>query len=209
MLGVSALMCPATLVVARHGDTEYVDTFFSDEGGTLTRRGRAEAAALADEVADRRVAHVWCSDLSRAVQTAEIVAGVLGVGVTTRKGLREIAVGDLTGQPFSIPAMAAVTDHWFHGDFSAAFPGGESGAEVISRYAETLEEIADLHRGETVVVVAHQTATCIALPSLAGNTVPSPADRDRRDAGAVAELVIDGDDWALTRWGGLPTRRSG
>ena len=203
MPGVSALMCPATLVVARHGDAEYVDTFFSDEGGTLTRQGRAESAALADGVADRRVAHVWCSDLSRAVQTAEIVAGRLGVGVTTRKGLREVRVGDLDGQPFSIPALCAVTDHWFRGDYAVAFPAGESGTDVVARYAATLQEIADLHRGETVVVIAHQTAACIALPSLAGNVTPSLADRDRLDVGDVAELVIDGDDWALTRWGEL------
>ncbi len=194
-------MCPATLVVSRHGDAEYVDTVFSDEGGTLTHQGRAEAAALADAVSDRRVAHVWCSDLSRAVQTAEIVASRLGVGVTTRMGLREIDVGDLTGRPFSIPAMCTVTDVWFRGDLGAAFPGGESGAEVVARYAATLQEIADLHRGETVVVIAHQTASCIALPSLAGNATLGPADRDRFDIGGVAELRIDGDDWALTRWG--------
>jgi probable phosphoglycerate mutase len=116
-------------------------------------------------------------------------------------GLREIDVGDLTGEPFSIPAICAVTDHWFAGDLDAAFPGGESGVEVVTRYAATLAEISDLHRGETVVVVAHQTASCIALPSLARNVTPSVADRHRLDDGQVAELVIDSDDWALTRWG--------
>jgi len=195
-------MCPATLVVARHGDAEYVDTVFSDEGGTLSTAGRAQSHALADAVADRRVAHVWCSDSARAVQTAEIVAASLGVGVTTRKALREIGVGDLVGEPFSIPAICAVTDHWFRGDLAAAFPGGESGADVVARYADTLAEIADVHRGETVVVVTHQTAACIALPSLARNVTPTYADRHRLDNGEFAELVVDSDDWALTSWGG-------
>lgn len=195
-------MCPATLVVARHGDATYLDEVFSDEGGTLTDLGRAQAAALADELGGQRVAHVWTSDSARAVQTAEIVAGRLGVGVTTRKALREIHVGTLHGQPFSVPALCAVTDHWFRGDLSVAFPGGESGSDVVARYAATLAEIADLHRGETVVVVAHQTAACIALPSLARNVTPGFADRHRLDTGESAELVIDSDDWALTRWGG-------
>jgi broad specificity phosphatase PhoE len=202
MPGVSSLMCPATLVVARHADAEYVDTVFSDEGGTLTGLGRTQAAALAESIRDRRIAHVWCSDASRAVQTAEIIAGSLGVGVTTRMGLREIDVGDLTGTPFSIPAICTVTDHWFAGDLGTAFPGGESGTDVVTRYAAALAEISDLHRGETVAVIAHQTASCIALPSLARNVTPSIADRRRLDDGQVAELVIDGDDWALTRWGG-------
>jgi 2,3-bisphosphoglycerate-dependent phosphoglycerate mutase len=201
MPGVSSLMCPATLIVARHGDAEYLDTEFSDEGGTLTPDGRAQAAALAEEVRGRKVAHVWCSDVARAVQTAEILAGRLDVGVTTRKALREIDVGDLHGEPFSIPAICAVTDHWFDGDLDAAFPGGESGRDVVARYAGVLAEIADAHRGETVVVVTHQTGSCIALPSLARNVTPSFADRHRLDNGESAELVIDGDDWALTRWG--------
>jgi 2,3-bisphosphoglycerate-dependent phosphoglycerate mutase len=202
MLGVSSLMCPATLIVTRHADAEYVETVFSDEGGTLSTEGRAQAAAMAEEFRGRRIAHVWCSDVARAVQTAEIVAGLLGVGVTTRKTLREIDVGDLHGRPFSVPEICAVTDHWFRGDLDARFPGGESGSDVVGRYAATFAEIADVHRGETVVVVAHQTAACIALPSVARNISASFADRHRLDHGESAELVIDEDDWALTRWGG-------
>jgi probable phosphoglycerate mutase len=201
MPGVSSLMCPATLIVARHGDAEFLDQVFSDEGGTLSTDGRAQAVRLAEEVRDRRIAHVWTSDIARAVQTAEIVACRLGVAVTTRKALREIDVGDLHGQPFSVPAICAVTDHWFEGELDVAFPGGESGADVVARYAGALAEIADVHRGETVLVVAHQTASCIALPSVARNVTPAFADRHRLDNGESAELVIDGDDWALSRWG--------
>jgi broad specificity phosphatase PhoE len=201
MPGVSSLMCPATLIVARHGDAEYVDTVFSDEGGTLTTEGRAQAAELARQLAGRRVAHVWCSDVARAVQTAEIVACRLGVGVTTRKTLREVHVGVLEGQPFSAEAVCAVTDRWFEGDLDAAFAGGESGHDVVARYAGVLSEIADVHQGETVLVVTHEKACCIALPSLARNVTPTFADRQRLDNGESAELVVDRDDWVLTRWG--------
>jgi broad specificity phosphatase PhoE len=197
-------MCPATLVVARHGDAEYVETVFSDEGGTLTATGRTQAADLAEQLRDRRVAHVWCSDAARAVQTAEIVAAHLGVAVTTRKSLREVDVGELAGQRFSADAVSAVTDRWFRGDLAAAFPGGESGHDVIARYADALGEIADLHRGETVVVVGHENAASISLPTLARNVSVSFADRRRLDNCDRAELVIDSDDWVLTRWGDLP-----
>lgn len=208
MAGVSSLMCPATLVVARHGRAEYQDTVFSDEGGTLTSDGRAQAVALAEEVAHLRVAHVWCSDAARAVQTAEIAAARLGVGVTTRRSLREVDVGDLVGRPFSNDAVCEVTDRWFHGDLSAAFPGGESGHQVVARYAAALAEIADLHRGETVVVVGHENAMSIALPSLARNVTPTVPDRRRLEHCEWAQLVMDDDDWALTRWGGLPAEES-
>jgi 2,3-bisphosphoglycerate-dependent phosphoglycerate mutase len=202
MLGVSSLMCPASVVVARHGDAEYVDKVFSDEGGTLTHEGRAQAARLAEQLRDRRLSDVWCSDTARAVQTAEIVAGRLGLGVTTRKALREIDVGDLHGQLFSIPAICEVTDDWFEGDLTAAFPGGESGEDVVARYRACLAEVADVHRGETVLVVGHQTAISVALPSLARDVTLGFADRHRLDHGEFAELVIDSDDWAVTGWSG-------
>src|SRR3954464_5211863 len=95
---VSDLHCPATLVVARHAKAAFVETWFSDEGGSLTAAGRAPAAGLAGggggagaqaagvggSGRGRRGAAVWCSDASRAVQTAEIVASRLGVAVTAR-----------------------------------------------------------------------------------------------------------------------------
>jgi len=194
-------MCPATLVVARHGEAEYVEDCFSDEGGTLTRDGRTQAARLAEQLRGRRVAHVWCSDVARAVQTAEIVAHHLGVGVTTRKSLREVDVGDLEGEPFSVEAVSAVTDRWAAGDLDAAFAGGESGSDVLARYAAALAEIADVHRGETVLVVGHEKACCFALPRLAHRTGPEVTDQQALGNGEFAELVVDGDDWALTRWG--------
>lgn len=205
---MSDLQCAATLVVARHGDAEYVESWFSDEGGTLTADGREQARRLADSLASHRVAWVWTSDSSRAVQTAEIVAARLDVGVTVRKPLREVSLGDLHGQPFDVELIHKVTDHWYAGDLEPGFPGGENGAEVVARYRDQLAEIADLHRGETVLVVTHQTATCIALPALADN-LPSSYARDHElGNGQAAELMVDGDGWRVTRWAGedLTTR---
>jgi broad specificity phosphatase PhoE len=53
-----------------------------------------------------------------------------------------------------------------------------------------------------VLVVGHQTAISVALPRLARDVTLAAADRHRLDHGEFAELVIDSDDWALTRWGG-------
>ncbi|PVG82689.1 hypothetical protein DDE18_09990 [Nocardioides gansuensis] len=85
---MSDLQCAATLLLARHGEAEYESSHGADEGGSLTARGREQARALAIELAGARVAHLWTSTLARAVQTGEIVAAALGVGVTTRSGLR-------------------------------------------------------------------------------------------------------------------------
>ncbi|MGI9157321.1 MAG: histidine phosphatase family protein, partial [Marmoricola sp.] len=76
---MSDLFCAATLLLARHGETAYLEDWFSDEGGWLSPDGRAQARALAEHVARRRIARIWASDTSRAVQTAEIVAAELGL----------------------------------------------------------------------------------------------------------------------------------
>lgn len=92
------LFCPATLIVASHAEATYdVLDVASDDGGWLTDLGRKQAAALAASLRDRRVAAIWCSDMARAVQTAEIVAAVLGVSVRVRAGLRETSAGE-TGE---------------------------------------------------------------------------------------------------------------
>jgi broad specificity phosphatase PhoE len=199
---VGDLFCAATLVFARHADAAYVESWFSDEGGTLTREGRSQAASLGEGLSTQRIARVWCSDSSRAVQTAEIAAARLGVGVVTRKALREIRIGDLLGKPFDVEQIRAVTDRWADGDLAAAFPGGESGQDVVARYREQLSEIADEHRGESVLVIGHESAACTSIPALAGNVrAPYPAALRRLPNGHTAELLVDADGWRLARWG--------
>ena len=195
------LFCPSTLVVARHAQAGYVEDFFSDEGGSLTAEGRSQAAELATSLRGSRVAAIFCSDASRAVQTAEIVAARLGVTVTACKTLREVYVGSLTGQPFDIARLEPVIDRWCAGELDARFPEGESGAEVVARHREQLEEIADGFRGETVLVVGHQQALGIVVPTLAGTITPAWARENDLSPTESCELERDADGWVLRRWG--------
>ena len=94
---MSDLQCPTRVFVARHGEAEYETDLVCDDGGSLTALGRQQARELGASLSGERIARVWTSSLSRAVQTAEIAAGVLGVDVVVREGLREYGVGDLAG----------------------------------------------------------------------------------------------------------------
>jgi probable phosphoglycerate mutase len=76
----------------------------------------------------------------------------------------------------------------------------ESGREVVDRMAAVLEEAADAHRGETVLVVSHGGAICTAVPHLALNLAPRfPHGRPLPNCGVV-ELEADADGWVARRW---------
>lgn len=194
---MTALQCATTLVVARHGEAEYEAPTWAEEGGSLTLRGRLQAAELAESLASRRVSHVWTSTLARAVQTGEIVAARLGVGVTTRLGLREFDVGEHRGVPLEEDPFAETYGRWLAGHLDDRVPGAESGRELADRFAGVLREVADSHPGETVLVVSHGGAIGIGVPDLARMDV----EQRRLDNCHTVEVQADADAWVCTRWG--------
>src|SRR4051812_43389039 len=182
------------MVVARHGEAEYEAPTWAEEGGSLTHKGRRQAVQLADSLASRRVAHVWTSTLARAVQTAEIAAARLGVGVTTRLGLREFEVGDFRGVPLEEDPFFETYRSWLEGHLDQRIPGGESGREIGDRFGAVLHEIADAHPGETVLVVSHGGAIGLGVPAVARMDV----DPKRLGNCDTVELLADADAWVCT-----------
>lgn len=201
---MSDLFCAANVIVARHGEATYDDLgIASDEGGWLTDVGRSQAAGLAHELAGRRVAAIWCSDMSRAVQTAEIVAAVLGVPVRVRKGLREASVGSLAAQHAPLSAFDDIFQLWLDGNLETGAPDAETGADVVRRMSVEFESMADQFRGETVLVVSHGASMSLTLPRLAANVRPDYA-RGRSIANcSTCELAVDADGWLLATWAGV------
>lgn len=195
---MTQLHCPATVLLARHGEAGYETTNWSDEGGSLTRAGRAQAAALADRLHGRRVTHVYSSTMARAVQTAEIAAARLGVDVTTRAGLQEFSVGTYADVQRDIDPFAETFATWLAGDLDARVDGGESGKEVVARANDVLQDVADAHPGETVLVVAHGGILTLAIHNL---LTFEAGVKPRQFANcAFAETELRSDGWRLTGW---------
>jgi probable phosphoglycerate mutase len=164
---VSDLQCPFRVVLARHGEAAYETELLMDHGGTLTATGRAQARELGEKLRAEKVAHVYSSTISRAVQTAELAAAVLEVEVTVREGLVELALGDAHGQPAGTGIFTDELRAWVDGDVDARAPGSESAVEIAKRVREVLDDLADQHRGETVLVVSHGGAIVATLAVLA------------------------------------------
>lgn len=201
---MSDLFCAATLVVARHAEAEYETPLAGDHGGSLTRLGREQARELGRSLLGKRVAAVWCSDMSRAVQTAEIAAAVLDVPVRVRTGLREFAVGSFAGEPFSDELFGPVRRAWWDGDLLAGCPGAETGVDILKRMGAELESAVDQFRGETILLVSHGGAMSLVLPRLAVNVPPDYARQRPLGHCATCELSADADGWVLRTWADEP-----
>lgn len=125
---------------------------------SLSETGRRQARELGER---RRgeVDAVYCSDLRRAVETAEFAFPDLPVKVDPR--LRECDYGEMTGRP------SKEIDAEWPGRVAMPFPGGESVSEVVARVRSFLDDLARDHDGRRVVVIGHR-ATWLALDHLLG-----------------------------------------
>ena len=202
---MSDLQCPATLLIARHGDAEYaLDGVMSDEGGWLTDLGRAQVGELAKTLRSRRIAAVYSSRMERAVESADLAAAGLGVRRLVTEGLEEPSVGELAGVSFQDPRAHQVFDAWLQGHLDAGYPGGEDGHTVVKRFKEALEEIADSHRGETVLVFSHSGVMSLVVPRLSVNARNDLAAQRLPPSCALAEVEVDADGWRVLSWPGIP-----
>lgn len=205
------LQCPATILVVRHGESEGNlgrRLTSAAPGEPLTERGRGQVAAVAERLRAHKIAHVYASPLLRAQQTGELLAAAFGVGLGTLDGVREVSMGRHEGSEADEDwaQVDATFLRWFDGDLPAGIDGGETGHAVVARMRQALHEVADMHRGETVVVVSHGGAMRLALPRCASDVVDHHARERPIPNCGVAELSVDGNAWTLRQWPGDPDR---
>jgi broad specificity phosphatase PhoE len=190
------------LLIWRHGRTEWnaVGRFQGQLDPPLDEEGRRQAALVAPLLAavlPRDETVVVSSDLSRALQTAGALAGVLGVDARPDPRLREHGLGCWEG--LTRDEVIERYPEQF-ADWRAGRPvrgrGGEEAAHVAER---ALAALADLPETPAAVVVTHGGTAGRLLEALLG------LDADhRRVFGPLgncswSELVLQSGHWRLAR----------
>jgi broad specificity phosphatase PhoE len=145
-----------TLLLARHGETDWNrDGRWQGQSDTpLNELGREQARELAESLDG--IDAVYSSDLERARETAEIVAGRLGLEVKVDERLRERSFGAWEGL-----TMEEIERGYeqAHGRWRAGEGHGADDAEAFDAFATRvhsfLEEVLRRHPDETVLVVGH------------------------------------------------------
>jgi broad specificity phosphatase PhoE len=153
-------------VLWRHGQTTW-NVEHRYQGQTdipLDGTGVAQAERAARSLATLRPDALFCSDLSRAQQTAAPLARLTGLPVTVDKDLRERSGGDWEG----------LTDREIRERYPAeratwAPPNGELTQVVADRVAAAYTRIADaLQPGQLAVVVGHGAALRLGMERILG-----------------------------------------
>ena len=153
-----------TIVLVRHGETDW-NLEGRVQGHTdrpLNATGLAQARELAAALAEEPLDAIYASDLSRAFETARILAQPHELDVVAAPGLREKHFGTwegLTGDEVLERYPRAAGGSW--GD-------AETSAELGERVRATLTEIAARHEGRRVLVVSHGGPMRAALRWCAG-----------------------------------------
>jgi probable phosphoglycerate mutase len=173
------------IVLVRHGEADC--NVRGVVGGVLgctglTDLGRRQVEALADRL--QRTGELegagarYASILPRAIETAELLASVVGDGslpLVTSCELCELHPGEADNLSWAEVVERFGVPEWDSDPDLLIAPGGESWTGFVARASGALRDLAEQYPGEQVVVAVH--AGVIEASMIAFLDIPAPAAR--------------------------------
>lgn len=176
--------------LVRHGETDW-NRARRIQGSTdipLNDTGRAQAAAAGELLQGRQWSRIVASPLSRAAETAAIIASAVGMPAPELDGaFVERNYGEAEG------FTGAELDERFPD--GAEVPGRETREAVAERVVEALHRLAAEHPGESIIVVAHGGVIRSVL-----ETVAPGRHREPITNGSVHSFLHADGDLTLSRF---------
>ncbi len=144
------------LIIVRHGQTDanIAGIIQSHGDSKLTLLGKKQAQRIAERLKEEHIDLAYCSDLSRAYETAEEILRFHPlVPLIPTKELREVHAGKHEGRPINRDTKVKVD---FLDHFHCYKPeGGESFKEAQERVVRFYNTLQEKHKGKSLLIVAH------------------------------------------------------
>jgi len=191
------------LYLVRHGAVAARDRFYGHLDLELSDEGRRQIEQAAEALAGLDLTAVHSSDLSRAAESARIIAARHGLEPRPDPAFREMHLGVLEGVPFAEARERHPELHRkrYKDMWSYRFPGGgENLQDIADRCRPALRRIID--RGPGVrVLVAHNSVNRVVLADALGLTLDRAFDF-AQDFGCVScvEYAPDRTRVLLLNW---------
>ena len=181
------------IYMVRHGATKLSseDRFAGAVDVELSDEGKFQAERLAERLADDSIKAVYCSPMTRTIQTATILASPHNLALIQKEGLREINHGHWEGMRRADVEAQFPEEYaaWEEDPLTFAPQGGEAGVNVIARALPVIREIVLEHRGQNVLIVSHKATLRLIISSLLG--FDARGYRDRLDQSPAGLNVLD------------------
>jgi probable phosphoglycerate mutase len=191
------------IILIRHGETVWNQQrrMQGHSDSPLSETGMRQAGQLARRLKQITFNALYSSDSGRAHHTARSVAEVTGHDIVLEPRLRERHFGvfeGLTGSEIetSFPAEYA---RFKTRDQAYVIPGGESALQFRARVFSCLQEIADRHGRELVVVITHGLVLDAVYRAALGIPPELPRIHELVNAG-INRLRYDGGAWHVEAW---------
>ena len=190
------------LIFVRHGQTPanvkgLLDTRVPGPG--LTALGLRQAAALPAALSGEDVAAIYVSNMVRTQLTAAYLAASRELETIERSGIREIGAGEMEmrGDLASVHRYLSTIYDWTRGDLALRMPGGESGAEFLTRYDAVVAEAA--RENPTTAVIVSHGAAIRAWASLRATNLPADfiMHHTLHNTGVVVAVGSPADGWMI------------
>jgi probable phosphoglycerate mutase len=194
------------LCLIRHGETTW-NAQRRLQGHTdtpLNSRGQIQARQMAQALKNTKLSFdaLYCSDLKRAMDTANAIVQLFGITALANSAFRERHFGALQGLSIE-EAPAAQPKLWkahLARELDHELEGGESILQFATRVEGAIEMIRTQHSGKTVLVVSHG-GTLDMMYRIASK---QPLDTERMISVPNASLnwILHNDHgWSVERWG--------
>jgi probable phosphoglycerate mutase len=177
------------ICLIRHGETSWnIERKAQGQSDIpLNEAGRLQAGLLANRLRQEQWEHIFSSDLSRATETANIVAEKLGLIVQTDLRLREMYKGETEGT-----TLEERIERW--GDRWEELPLGiEDEESIIHRGTSFISEIADSLHNKNILVVSHGALIGLTVKSL----ISSANIEVHFQNTSITIINYNGSDWEL------------
>jgi len=161
------------LILIRHGESRgnAEGRFQGQLDYPLSPRGVEQARRLAERLTERHLDHIYASPLSRAADTARIVADHKGMTVSPLPGVMEYHFGELSGLNWAEiserhPELAEAQRT--RGRAYVPWPGEEGREAFRERVCSALWALEADHADDTIAVFTHGGAIGVFCQSVLG-----------------------------------------
>lgn len=158
------------LYLVRHGETKWnIENKYQGASDIpLSPVGIEQAQALARKIKAFKIDKIYSSDLSRAYETAKMIAKEKNLEIECMPGLREISFGEWEG--YTIAQLKELYGDSYKKFFlephKYPFPGEGSMVAVQTRITKAVSEIVKKHPRGDILIVSHGGVLKVLIMSL-------------------------------------------